>query len=547
MTLASVRDPDRSLPSLPPVAGTRPPLPAPPLAPGRPPTPLVAALRRRALAPLAGTGLTPPQPPRPAPHRDPLLTLVHRITQGFSQSEYERARALGYEAYLEEQLEPLAIDDSAMDERLLDFPTLTQSPKELYETYQGNFTTPYFELKGATLLRAVHSKRQLFERMVEFWNDHFCIDQNKGDFEWALLPEHDRTVIRAHALGSFPAMVSACGHGSAMLYYLDNWLNVAGAAQENYARELLELHTLGVHGGYNEFDVHEVARCFTGWTLELDPTSPDYLRGTFRLDLHDGGRKLVLGQTLPGTPRAREVGGDGSIGRREAQQVIDIAVAHPSTALFLARKLVHWFLSENPAPELVDRVAEAYTATNGDIRAMLRVILARENMAALSGVRGPRFRRPFHYMTSLLRAFEANVRNPNSSLLFYLPGMGHMPFDHVQPNGYPDTVAVWGALLLPRWSFASQLLRAGAGVSQAIAGVIMPSYPTLKARLGLQSSADKPGLAERINARLLGSQLPPQEVEALQAFIDAYPEPFDIHALFDTLTLSASLPGFQWY
>jgi uncharacterized protein (DUF1800 family) len=544
MKLASVRGPGQlTLPVAPPVTGTRPALKEPSISDGARSQALFAALRRR-LA-VTGTGLGPTPPPRPAPHRDPVLTLVHRITQGFSRSEYERARALGYEAYLEEQLEHLAIDDSAMDARLEDFPTLQLSPKQLYETYNANFTTPYFEFKGAALLRAVHSRRQLFERMVEFWNDHFCIDQNKGDLEWVFLPEHDRDVIRAHALGSFPAMLSACAHGAAMLYYLDNWLNVAGEVQENYARELLELHTLGVHGGYNEFDVTEVARCFTGWTLNLDPNSNDYLRGRFELSLHDGGKKLVLGQTIPATPRARSA--DDSTAQREAQRVIDIASHHPSTAEFLARKLVRWFLSDDPAPELVARVAETYSATHGDIRSMLRVILARENMGALSGVRRPRFRRPFHYMATTLRALEVDVRDPNESVLFFLPAMGHMPFDHVQPNGYPDTIAAWGTSPLPRWTFASQLLRPGAGFSQGLPGLIMPNFLVLRARLGIQSDADRPGLAQRINERLLGEQLPPYELEALQQFIDDYPGTFDVHAFYDWLTTAVSLPGFQWY
>jgi len=524
--------------------GPLPPPKEPPRGEGSLPGGVQATSRRRLLRSLMGGSVALTTPER-APHRDPVLTLVHRITQGFNLTEYLRAKTLGYEGYLEEQLDHLAIDDSGMDTRLLKFPTLNLSPKELYDTYIDGNGVPYYEYKGAALLRAVHSKRQLFERMVEFWNDHFSIDQNKGGLEWVFLPEHDRDVIRANALGSFPKMLSSCATGAAMLYYLDNWLNVANAPQANYARELLELHTLGVHGGYNEFDVTEVARCFTGWTLNPHTSSPDYLRGHFDISQHDGGKKLVLGQELGRGPRARSA--DNSTPQMEAQQVIDITVAHPSTARFIAHKLIRWFLTPAPQQEMIERVAETFTATNGDIKAMLRVILAKENMAWASTVRRPKFRRPFHYMVSLLRAFDANVKDPIGSLIFYLPAMGHMPFDHVQPNGYPDSVESWGTLLLPRWDFSSQLLTPAAGLAHAIPGVVLPNYPALKARLGFSGESDRPGLATRMNARLLGSMLPLHEEEALQGYIDGYAGTFDIQAMFDTLVLAASLPGFQWY
>jgi hypothetical protein len=148
---------------------------------------------------------------------------------------------------------------------------------------------------------------------------------------------------------------------------------------------------------------------------------------------------------------------------------------------------------------------------------------------------------------SLLRTFQANVRDPLAELLFYLPGMGHMPFDHVQPDGYPDTVEAWGSSLLPRWDFAAVMLKPAAGVSHAIDGVIMPTYPAIKLKIGFQSEADRPGLASRLNSRLFGSMLPPGEEAILQEYIDNYAGSFDIHALFDCMTLAASLPGFQWY
>lgn len=478
--------------------------------------------------PLALTSLGRPER---APLRDPVLALVHRITQGFNLAEYQRAKALGYENYLEEQLDHLAIDDSAMDAKLASYVTLGYSPKQLYENYALDNRVPYFEFKTVAMQRAVHSKRQLFERMCEFWNDHFSIDHNKGDIEWLFMAEHERTVIRPNALGSFPAMLFASAHGGAMLFYLDNWLNSRFAIQENYGRELLELHTLSLRGGYSEVDVKEVAKCFTGWTLNGDFNSGNWFRGLFDNNQHTPGEKLVLGNSINNFPP-----------RDDAKKVLDILTAHPSTAEFLAQKLIRWFLTPTPPAELVTRVADEYLATNGDIKSMLRVILARENMGLPSR---PKFRRPFHYVASLLRAIDANVTDALYPIL-YLAEMGHVPFDHVTPDGYPDTVEAWGSSLLPRWSFASVLFAPSAATGNPMPGVSF-SVNALKTRLEFQTAADRPGLAARIDQRLLGSSLAHGEVQALQAFIDGYPSSFGVVGLFEAIALGASLPGYQWY
>jgi hypothetical protein len=233
---------------------------APPLAPAGVPIRVAppAPSRRALIAGAPGSGA----PPR-RPLWDPLLSLVHRVTQGFQLKEYERARGLGFDAYLEEQLDPLALDDSELEARLAGFPTLAMGPKEIHDASGGDPTQPLYEIKAAAVVRSVYSKRQLLERMVEFWGDHFHLDHHKGDLLYLWKPEDDRTVIRAHALDTFPALLSASTHGAGMLFYLDNWLNRAGAIQENHARELLELHTVGP-GAYTEQDVEEVAKCLTG-------------------------------------------------------------------------------------------------------------------------------------------------------------------------------------------------------------------------------------------------------------------------------------------
>jgi hypothetical protein len=498
------------------------------------------ASRRTWLTGLTGGALSPLggyQPPR---HQDPVLTLVHRITQGFSLAEYEHAQALGFQGYLEEQLDHLSIDDSAMDALLPRFPVIDMSPKEVFDTYAGTTNEAYRELKSAMVSRATGSKRQLFERMCEFWSDHFNIDHNKG-LEWALLPEHERTVIRPHALGSFPAMLSACAFGGAMLYYLDNWLNVRSAPQENYARELLELHTLSVHGGYNESDVDEVAKCFTGWTLNGDQNSPDWLRGVYDPALHRGGQKFVLGHVIPSAP---PVGRPGqAVDRNDAERVLEILSMHPSTATFLAQKLIRRFLTPTPPQDLVAEVASTYLSTQGDIRAMLRVILTRENLAFHSARLAPKYRRPFHLLVSLIRAMDGSVRHRINGTLGQLAAMGQSPYDFGPPTGYPEDFPAWGGSLLPRWNFLATILRH----DFIFAGVVLIQPAALRTKLEIQGPADRPGLAERMNARLFGHSLSAQEVEILQQYIDGYPETFDLYALYDCLVLAASLPGFQWH
>ncbi len=482
-------------------------------------------LRPNRRSPLAATAAGPSIARR---KRDPVLTLVDRITQGFNRAEYQRALALGYEGYLEEQLDHLSIDDSDMDERLASFTSLSMSPKQIIVNFPVDITAPYYEIKGAALLRSVFSKRQLFERMCEFWNDHFNLDHNKGDFMFVFKPEDDRTVIRPNALGMFPALLSASAHSGAMLFYLDNYVNIAGAIQENYAREIMELHTLGVSGGYTEQDIKEVAKCLTGWTLNGDFDSPDYLRALFVASYHQGGNKVVLGNTIPASPP-----------RHNLTHVLEILSAHPSTAQFISRKMIRWLLTETPPQSLVDQTAQTYLDTSGDIKAMLRVILARENLQWASPVYGAKFRRPFHLMTSLLRGLNAEVSDFYYPL-FYLYSMGHSPFDWSPPNGYPDTVNAWGNSLLPRWTFLSHLLEG------YVYGVQLPLGQIL-AELEVSGPQSHLGLARRINRRILGDALSTEDEARVQQFIDSLAGPLSWNEVYEAIALAASMPGYQWY
>lgn len=370
---------------------------------------------------------------------DPAFHLLARAAYGPWPGDLARVRTMGGEKWIEEQLAPDGIDDTACDLRARRFETIWHDPGTCYE-YKKSVLRD--EITRHTLLRAVYSKRQLFEVMVGFWTDHLNIDLEKGDCIY-LKPSDDRLVIRAHALGRFRDLIRASATSPAMLVYLDGKENKkvtpSDVPNENYARELLELHTLGVDGGYSQLDVYEAARCLTGWRLRTG-----WRKGTVYFDasLHDDGEKHVLGQLIP-------AGG----GAADLDRLVDIACRHPSTANHLGTKLVRRFVSEDVPASLVTRVAEAFTATDGDIKSLLRTILTSDDFNAAKGLK---FKRPFQYVVSSLRALAADT-HAHQPLIEYLQRMGQGPFQHPTPDGYPDRAAPWLGTLLWRWNFAFAL------------------------------------------------------------------------------------------
>src|SRR5215467_10092133 len=367
---------------------------------------------------------------------DPSFHLLSRASYGVWPGDLDCVRAMTAEAWIEEQLAPEKIDDALCDLRARRFETLHHDPGTCYE-----YKKPVLreEITRHTLLRAVYSRRQLFEVMVGFWTDHLNINLEKGDSIY-LKPSDDRLVIRAHALGKFRDLIRASALSPAMLVYLDGKENRKARPEdipnENYARELLELHTLGVSGGYTQADVYEVARCLTGWRLRTK-----WRKGTvyFEPAWHDDGEKNVLGNRIP-------AGG----GERDLDRVIEIVCNHPSTARHIATKLAQKLVSEQPPVSLVDRVAKVFTGTGGDVKAMLREVLHSDEFKASRGVK---FKRPFHFIASCLRATGADT-HAHKPLIEYLLRMGQAPFQHPTPDGYPDEAAPWLGTLLWRWNFA---------------------------------------------------------------------------------------------
>lgn len=400
---------------------------------------------------------------------DAAFHLLSRAGFGPWPGDVERVKKMGCEAWLEEQLEPEGIDDTACDWRAERFESLYFSAGEAYE-----FRKPVLrdELTRHALLRAIYSRRQLFEVMVEFWTDHLNIDLEKGDCVY-LKPSDDREVIRKHALGNFYELIRASATSPAMLVYLDGKSNKVRRGSEdkpneNYARELLELHTLGVHGGYTQADVLEAARCLSGWTFDRNRFwAMNAGEAFFRPEWHDEGEKRVLGVVIP-------KGG----GRKDLDRLVEIVCGHASTARFVAMKLCKRFVSVEPPDGLVEAVAGAFTRTRGDVKAMLRVVFGSEAFAAS---RGQLLKRPLKFMVSAMRALAADTQ-AEKAVLEPLQRMAQGLFQYPTPDGYPDEELPWMGTLMWRWNF-------GLALAAGKQGGVRVDLGTLRRAMGGEAGA----------------------------------------------------------
>ncbi len=369
-----------------------------------------------------------------APGLGPASRLLNRAAYGPRPGDTVQVARMGVAAYVEQQLHPEAIaEDAVLTLRLGSIAdVLTPDPGLLFDEDDRQLVAA---LRQSAILRGVYSKRQLQERMVEFWTDHFNIYAFKGQGpQLKVVDDHD--AIRTHALGRFRDLLGASARSAAMLGYLDNAANVKGVPNENYAREVMELHTLGVHGGYTQADVREVARCLTGWTSEKHWHRGRFL---FNADAHDPGIKHVLGQTITNG------------GAADGERVLDILAAHPATARHLATKLCRHFLGQASGRQVAG-LAGVYLETQGDIKAMLRSLLTASNLADAP----PILKRPFDYAVSALRAFNADT-DGGAGVQDHLARMGQPLFAWPMPDGFPDTAAAWTGTLIPRWNYALAL------------------------------------------------------------------------------------------
>ncbi len=450
---------------------------------------------------------------------DPLRRILNRAGYGPKPGDVARVQALGLAAYLEEQLNPSAIDDQASDLLLRNLTLYNMDVSQLIEQDRKEGTV---ELIGSTILRGLYSKRQLYEAMVEFWSDHFNIYLRKNQYMPLLKIADDRDVIRPYALSKFRDLLWASAQSPAMLVYLDNIENEKSQPNENYARELLELHTLGVNSGYTQSDIQEVARALTGWTVERRGRRKGMT--TFKPERHDDGQKTFLQQTLP-----------AGQGEADLEQILEILVTHPATATFIATKLVRRFVADDPPAALVQQVAQTFQETDGDIKAMLRTLFLSEEFVTAP----PKLKRPYTYLISTLRTLHTDLKiNRNQEIGDWLTRLGQIPFHWPPPDGYPDTAAAWTANLLPRWNFALSLLHNG------LSGAQLPLQQIITS-----GQVDSPQQTIQLFAGLIyGRSLTPNESDPFYTYIGngALGDPETQTRLRDSVALMLASPEFQY-
>jgi uncharacterized protein (DUF1800 family) len=381
--------------------------------------------------------------------------VLSRLTFGPRPGDAQRVASIGVERWIDQQLQPETLPDTAVGVALAPLITWNRPAVRLAsveETPRRLATTPMADLMRDTaaltelrmlglqlarlspdedffagkIIRAQVSERQLYEVVVDFWENHFSVYGGKMPSREALAV-WDRDVLRPHALGKFRDLLGAVAHSPAMLFYLDNYLSAADGLNENYGRELLELHTLGVDGGYSQHDVVEVARAFTGWTIGHS-REPSVFE--FRPERHDTGAKMVLGHVL----RAGR-------GTEDGEEVLDILARHPSTARHIAFKLTRRLVSDDPPPALVDRAAATFTRTDGDIAAVVRTIVTSPEFFSRAAFRA-KVKTPFELVVSARRAIDAPP-DTTPVTVRQIAQLGMPIFGWPTPEGWPDRGDAW--------------------------------------------------------------------------------------------------------
>jgi uncharacterized protein (DUF1800 family) len=393
---------------------------------------------------------------------------LNRLAFGARPGDVDRVMAEGVDAWINRQLHPESIADRGVDARLDQYATLKMSDAQIFSKYYAPILAarkakkegesdeemrrriPFdqrpqhvvAELNAQRIIRAADSDRQLNEVMVDFWMNHFNVFAGKG-LDRVLLTSYERDTIRPRIWGNFEDLLIATAKSPAMLFYLDNARSRSGALNENYAREIMELHTLGVDGGYTQQDVTELARVFTGWTIDRPRQGGGFV---FRPMLHDNAPKVVLGIRFP-------AGG----GMNEGERMIHFLAHHPKTAHHLALQLCQRLVADDPPKALVDRVAKRFLDSGGDLRQTVKAVIDSAEFWDPKFYRA-KVKSPFEYAVSALRAIGARVDDP-LPLARELQKMGEPLYGAQPPTGYSDKADAWineGAML-NRMNFALTL------------------------------------------------------------------------------------------
>jgi uncharacterized protein (DUF1800 family) len=431
-----------------------------------------------------------------------ILHALNRLSYGIRPGDIDRVRSIGVDKYIQQQLNPENISETtALTDRLMKLDTINLSPVELFQQYHPNLQqvagqqlTP--EIKkarqkqakqivaqavAARLMRSIYSERQLQEVMVDFWYNHFNVYADKGlDKLW--VGAYEREAIRPYALGKFRDLLGATARHPAMLFYLDNWQNSTpnfnrkkGRPQglnENYARELMELHTLGVNGGYKQDDVIALAKMFTGWGFKQPgQIAPDGYTFQFNRNRHDFNNKIFLDRDIIGS------------GIEEGEQALDLLSRHPSTARQITFKLAQYFVADNPPKSLTDKLSKRFIATDGNIKLVLETLF--KSPEFWSGkYYGTKFKTPYQYAVSSIRSTGLDVNNVKP-LNDFLAQSGMPIYGCPTPNGYKNTQDAWlnPDSMTRRLNFATNL---GGGRLSLLAPqlttpkpVVSPTYASL--------------------------------------------------------------------
>ncbi len=489
---------------------------------------------------------------------------LSRMGFGATAAQRDEFRALGntdearLQAYVEQQLVPASIDDSACDEKLAahGFTTLSKSLAQLWADHvkgDAGRSLPAEEVEKAAFIRAIHSKRQLKELLANYWHDHF----NVYAWDYSISPvfvHYDRDVIRKHLLGNFRQMLEAVAQSPAMLYYLDNQSNSGDRPNENYARELFELHVMGAENylgvrsvedptlndadgkriGYIDEDVYGATTCFTGWRVNTDT-------GAFAFDesAHFPYAKEVLGVRIPSNQ-----------GIQDGKQVLDLLAFHPGSARYICRRLCRSLISDNPPERIVQEAADLFIANKNapdQLKIVVRAILLSPEFR---NTWGEKIKRPFDYSVGILRALLGDY-TPANDFFWNYDGIGQALFSWRPPDGYPDDIEAWSGTMpmLQRWRHCNWLFNWKIGGEGADAETYR-LRPEVQTPGNLTTSVQ---LVDYWSRRILGQLLPDSERQSIIDFMASGRNPeFDLPAdqiaerLRQMVALICLSPSFQW-
>ncbi len=434
---------------------------------------------------------------------------LNRIAYGPRPGDVEKVLAQGLDAWIMGQLRPPATDPETSS-RLSGIASLGYSTPQILALYNAdnrNIGPIVNDFYNAKLIRSVHSQNQLQEAMLDFWFNHFNVNINDGFVRYSIM-SYERDALRPHVLGKFRDLLKAVAEHPAMLFYLDNYLSTASRVvngrvvqglNENYGRELLELHTVGVDAGYTQEHVFDAALCFTGWGIDNLGTTGQMV---FRLANHDRTAKSVFGLSVAANGQ-----------KDDGDKLIDYLAMHPATAHFVSRKLAQRFVADNPPQSVVSKMAETWLATGGDIaEVLLRMFGSTEFWAEEFGESPGKPKTPLEYVVSAIRAVDGQLTNANAGTTGYLANMGMPLYQCIPPTGYSFRGDEWvnPSTQLYRMNFALDLAAGRLG------GV------TVDARTLARGAAlsDARAIASAFGAAVIGPTLSQQTLDTV-ARVDA--------------------------